>query len=445
MTRHVLPFAALAVAVVASPAGARPGDLPAHVAPSGMRSLDDAGGGRILIGALGANVAQSDAFRTGLHRIGGYFSHSMHLESVVRSNDGRITMASFDARLAGEAVRGLALTSYGSGASQVAVVFDTAGRLPHTLGSLVDRLRTLPPPAVAVRGTRGPSESGSLQSQIAAVPTVERAANDGTVFVKIPQDWQVKRLAEGAAVVDGPDGAEVVSGMSFPMVDPRGPVGMGIRVPYDADPERSYETLITALIRMNGQAPPQFLSADEKPIAGWGPGVHAAEVTGTSSVRGKTMHFDQIVAVGPQGPAGGWIVSVSGAVAPVDRFERDKPEMGAILQSYRIDNEKRQNQVAASIAQGWANSRAGIAHMNAVTAADQATVDASMRNARSVQDGIDRSTAGFVHYLNDTDVVAHSSGAHFNVDGGTSQALTSFDPEHYRSVPVSQYVKGVDY
>jgi hypothetical protein len=47
--------------------------------------------------------------------------------------------------------------------------------------------------------------------------------------------------------------------------------------------------------------------------------------------------------------------------------------------------------------------------------------------------------------LNDSDVVEHSSGAHLNVDSGTAQALTTFDPQHFRSVPVTQYVKGVDY
>jgi hypothetical protein len=42
--------------------------------------------------------------------------------------------------------------------------------------------------------------------------------------------------------------------------------------------------------------------------------------------------------------------------------------------------------------------------------------------------------------------VAHSpSGAHFNADSSTAQALVNFDPAHYRSVPVSEYVKGVDY
>jgi hypothetical protein len=41
--------------------------------------------------------------------------------------------------------------------------------------------------------------------------------------------------------------------------------------------------------------------------------------------------------------------------------------------------------------------------------------------------------------------VQRSGGAHLDVSAGTSQALQSFDPQHYTSVPVSQYVKGVDY
>ncbi len=137
---------------------------------------------------------------------------------------------------------------------------------------------------------------------------------------------------------------------------------------------------------------------------------------------------------------------MTGAVAPANRFVADEPQMATALAGYRIDAQRRQDQVQANIAAGWAASRAGIANMNATTARDQAVVDASMRNARAAQDGIDRSTAGFVRYLNDSDVVRRSpDGAHLDVDAGTSQALRSFDPQHFASVPVSQYVKGVDY
>jgi hypothetical protein len=439
-------IAAAAVCATSSPSYAQSATLPERAAPAGMRSIDDAGGGRILIGGLGS-VASGDTFRAGLRRIGAYFSHTMRLASVVRSNDGRITMTAFDARLSGVPVGGVALTSYGSGASRVAVVFDLSQRLPRTLGGLFTHLQSLPPPAASQRsaGSSPQRSSGaSLQAQIAAVPTVQRTSNDGTVSVRLPADWQIKQFAEGSVVADGPDGAEVVEGLSFPMVDPRGPTGMGIRVPYDSDPARSYQTVFRALAQMSGQPATQFVSIHEKPVAAPA-GINAAEVTGTSRQHGKVLRFDEFVGVGQQGPAGGWQVSVSGVVAPDDRFEIDEPAMGALFESYRLDNGRRQAQVQASIAAGWAASRAGIAHMNAVTAADQATVDASMQSARAVQDGIDRSTAGFVRYLNDSDVVAHASGAHLSVDAGTAQALTTFDPQHFRSVPVTQYVKGVDY
>jgi len=441
----VAGMAAVAVCAAVSPVPAQTTSLPARGAPAGMRSIDDAGGGRILIGGLGS-VGSGQTFRAGLHRISGYFSQTLRLASVVRSTDGRITMAAFDARLSGVPVGGVALTSYGSGASQVAVVFDVSQRLPRTLAGLFTHLQNLPPQAAPQRGASPQHSSGgaSLQAQIAAVPTVQRTSNDGTVSINLPADWQIKQFAEGSIVADGPDGAEVVEGLSFPMVDPRGPAGMGIRVPYDSDPASSYETVIRALAQMSGHPAAQFVSVHEKPVAAL-PGFNGAEVTGTSRLQGKLLRFDEFVDVGPQGPAGGWQVAVNGVVAPDDRFETDEPAMAALFNSYRLDNGRRQAQVQANIAAGWAASRAGIAHMNAVTAADQATVDASMRNARAVQDGIDRSTAGFVRYLNDSDVVQNASGAHVNVDASTAQALTTFDPQHFRSVPVTQYVKGVDY
>ena len=70
----------------------------------------------------------------------------------------------------------------------------------------------------------------------------------------------------------------------------------------------------------------------------------------------------------------------------------------------------------------------------------------SMREAAISQDNIDRSTAGFIHYINDTTVVQHDpTGAHGAMDANWADALVKSDPEHFHVVPVSQYVPGRDY
>jgi len=454
-----LTVLACAVAL-ALPSAARSA-LPAHAAPAGFRSVD--AGGRILAGSLGAEGSTESAFRAGLHRLGAYFGPSLAIGSVVRSTDGAVTMGTFRARLGGVPVSGLAVSTYRARATSLfAVLFDDAGRFATTLPKLAGRLRSMPPP-VAANATPARTGTRDLAAAMRAVPTVSLTSNDGTVYATIPRDWQMKRFAEGSFVADGPDHAEVVAGLGFSMIDPRGPLyqnqlalsrqmggrldptgGMGAPIPYVGDPAQAYRAIVMFLARAQ-HVDLEITSMSEKPGAAPG-GIRGAEVSGTSMRNGTALRFDEVVGVGPPGPGGGWTATVTGAVAPADRFVADEPQMATALAGYRIDAQRRQDQVHANIAAGWAASRAGIANMNATTARDQAVADASMRNARAAQDCIDRSTAGFVRYLNDSDVVRRSpDGAHLDVDAGTSQALRSFDPQHFASVPVSQYVKGVDY
>jgi hypothetical protein len=426
-----------------------------------MRSVDDAGG-RILTGPLGNVTSPDAAFRAGLSRMRGYFG-SLTLQSVVRSKDGATTMGSFGAQLEGVRIGGLALSSYRpGGASQFAVLFDEQSRFSKTLPSLVSRLQRIPPPAVAKAAPAKTASAENLASEIRDVRTTSYVSNDGTLSAKLPAGWKIKDFAEGALIADGPDASEVVVGLGLQCVDPRGQLyqsnlalsremrtprdpgaGLGIVAEYSPDPAAMYRAITLAIARAS-HGSLAFTSTSEKTIAAPS-GFHEAEVTGTSVENGKSLRFDDLVGVGPLGQYGGYSVTVTGTVAPAARFQADEPEMGATLAGYHLNQAQRSAQVQSNIAAGWAASRAGIANMNATTARDQATVNASMQNARAAQDGIDRSTAGFVKYLNGTDVVQRSDGTHLDVSAGTSQALQSFDPQHYTSVPVSQYVKGVDY
>jgi hypothetical protein len=69
-----------------------------------------------------------------------------------------------------------------------------------------------------------------------------------------------------------------------------------------------------------------------------------------------------------------------------------------------------------------------------------------MSHAQAVQDGIDRSTAGFTRYLNDTTVLEHGpSGARATVDYNFADAIVQSDPQNFRVVPVSEYRRGGEY
>jgi hypothetical protein len=76
----------------------------------------------------------------------------------------------------------------------------------------------------------------------------------------------------------------------------------------------------------------------------------------------------------------------------------------------------------------------------------QTNFDRSMEQARRTQDAIDRSAAATIHYVSDTNVVRYNgNGAHGTMSTDWADALTRNDPQNFSVVPMSQYVKGVDY
>ena len=81
--------------------------------------------------------------------------------------------------------------------------------------------------------------------------------------------------------------------------------------------------------------------------------------------------------------------------------------------------------------------------MSAATQArNTAVFNASMGHARAVQQSIDRSTSGFVHYLSGTTVIEGAGGARASIDAGFAQSIVNNDPQGFHIVPVSQYRAG---
>jgi hypothetical protein len=176
------------------------------------------------------------------------------------------------------------------------------------------------------------------------------------------------------------------------------------------------------------------------------PGGRAVAIAGTDTVRGKRMRFEGNIAVGSPTNYGTWTVGINLVSAPVDGFTAEAPTLAAVADSYDLNQKRRGEQVAQAITISEAQGAAGRAMLAQTTANDAALVNASMAHARAVQDGIDRSTAGFVRYLGGTDVLEHTgTGAHGTVDAGFAQAVVRSDPQNFRTVPVSQYRKGIDY
>ena len=133
--------------------------------------------------------------------------------------------------------------------------------------------------------------------------------------------------------------------------------------------------------------------------------------------------------------------------APIKNAAKDFPALIAMQKSVHLDLAVLQDNANRVMARMNEQTNRWIAENKAAgDAARDRSVAISMANAQGARDAMDRSTAGFINHILDRRVVQHNpTGAHGTMDIGLASALERSDPQNFSPVPISQYVKGVDY
>jgi hypothetical protein len=447
--RIVLPAVAATIGW-AWPAFAGAVDLPAHPVPTGLHATAGHAGGRILAGPIGDVGSPAQAFAHGLTAIAPYFDRPPQIEGAVRSADGTLTVGLFRAMLKHQPVAGLELVAYGkNGGSRVAAIFDRPSDLERSLHPLVAQLTAMAPAVVA--------------PQTAAVAQLHPMVSpDRSVRVGLPAGWTPKLFAQGQFYAVGPHAEQVDQEVGINFVDPRGsqyaqyvqmrergmPAQlMGLPLQSTGDVAHDFVRALNALAAAQHSPDPHVTiekATHVRDASNGGPAV--AHVVGMQSIRGVRNRFVGYVAEFPPNSFGGWVLSVKSVMAPEDQFAQAFPTMLAIYNSYQVDQGVRQEQVQETIDTDAAGAARTSAYLQGVRDRNTAVFNASMSHAQAVQDGIDRSTAGFTRYLNDTTVLEHGpSGARATVDYNFADAIVQSDPQNFRVVPVSEYRRGGEY
>ncbi|MDQ6942711.1 MAG: hypothetical protein M3169_09390 [Candidatus Eremiobacteraeota bacterium] len=413
--------------------------LPGQAAPAGFASADPPGGGRIMYGSLPPASGEGDAFRSGLRTADGYFGRSLTLVGAVHSAPNASGPPSiiglFRATLRGVAVGGLAITSVDpQGGPRLALLFDDAQRANSSLPGLMEALRSI--------GTGGRAQTRA--------PLHTITAQDNTVSISIPADWTTGRLAEGEYLVRGPDQAAVYSIAQVVELGGRAVVPGTPALPYIADPARAFIAVQQAQAQVRGDADPQIHLDTVKALPdppNMPPGTKGTLVGGTTILKSVTRRFMGVVWVTPPTNQLAWLLHLDRFIsAPADRFAADRSMMLTILNSSRFNGKAYQVTVWKHLKEMDDTTNKMLQQSAQWRADQQAKFQASMNSARAAQDSIDRSTAGFVHYLNDSAVLnMEPTGVHRTLSAATAESFVKADPQHFSIVPLNQYRKGVDY
>ena len=426
-------FASLA-ATVAFASAVSAASLPPGKTASGITLSPGPKGGRILVGHESGISNAVAGLRAAIAAGGGYFDSRPTVKSVGTNADGSAAYGAFDASLRGTPVSGIAIVALQSGGeAQVIALFDRPSDLRTSLRPMLASLGARPPASHA---------SGSVVAVQPARPLREYAYPDGSGAAMLPADWIPTSANRGQLMAHDPTNTlNAVLGVTMPITDPR--AGMGARIaansggfviPYEADPADAYVAFVSTVAhRMNLRQNARITMRKDVPSQ---TGRMSYVVGDQLSPKGVPERFFGYVGVSPIMAMGGYNVTMFVMSGPQSTMPKNAATLAAIFRSYTVNGQVLAGQAAAS-----EQTTLGIAHQ-AIANID-ATGAASMANAANVQAGIDRSTSGFVHYLNGSDVVEHiGSGARASVDADFAQNLAASDPQNYRVVPMSQYRAG---
>ncbi len=446
---------------------------PTAAAPAASAHTDDgtAGEGHVLQGALQDATSGPTAFKAGLRRTRGVFDASINLLSVARSKENpNLTMASFTAAQQGIPVGGLVIAVYEpAGHSRFALLYDAPDHLAKSLPAMLKRFDTAT--QEILEKARPQSASAAMdfarfEKEAGHVALNRVQFQDGTASIGVAPGFKPLLMSGGKFTASAADGAYITLFRPCNVLDPNGTLykmqeqlGRNVHsgpmhipgqviLAYDPDLVSAWKKYIAENARQNNalNSEPQVLKSATAPGStnAW----PMVNITGTMTVNGEPFVFTGLLVGSPPPTAqGGWSVQVTLLAAPAAHAAEDMPAMIAMQQSEKVDmsavHQQTMHNIAALNAQTTAWLRSNKAAYDEVS---QRRFDSAMSNARASRDAMDRSTAGFIHYINSTSVLQHNpTGAHATADANLASALEKADPQHLSVISPKDYIKGVDY
>jgi hypothetical protein len=300
------------------------------------------------------------------------------------------------------------------------------------------------------------------------------SASDNSVSIGIPDGWQLDSQSAGGAVrVLGPQGETIGLNMTRTAIDPTSPgqrqlQRYGVRgaapgvmsYPFRGDMVHSFPALFQEWRRAGGM-PSAELQIDKIDQVDAQQGEHCAQVDGHLDPHGNEMHMSSMMCAFDPGQAGFYIVVFNNALIPTTVFDKDHLTAVAMIETFKLNMEVINQQMAAAAQQKEQNDRMimqnaqqQVDRIHAIGAqatarynANQAANDAQHASYWAQQDSNARNGQGFSNYQRDQTVVrdAQDPNVHATVSNQTAGWMQQAFPNRVEEVPASQYIAGQDY
>ncbi len=218
-------------------------------------------------------------------------------------------------------------------------------------------------------------------------------------------------------------------------------------VPYGADPQKTYVYLFNKSRSGGGMPAADFniTSASAMPQSGSARCTHMVGTVDFKDQKG-VREMNTIFCEEPPNNAGGWLSEVYVTTIPMALAQKERATLGAILQSFSVDErvvEAQAHRIAAPV----------IGQIHAIGAAAAAQAQAAherndIQNSSVYQhwDSMDRRSQEFENYqLGYTVISDNQNNAHGTFWNEDADAIVKSDPSRYEYVNAPGYWKGIDY
>jgi len=453
---NVLSSALTVIICVAFALSAR-GQTPAPTATqsgtalSGIKVINNPGGGRVYLGALAGQPTPEDAMGKVMQRVTSLCGDRPQLGKLDKNTTGEILAGFFTVtgkNLDGKPMEGLAVVyAPKTGSAGGAVLLDDADRFPTTVNSMFASLKQAlgAPPAsssAAQSSAGGSAASAPAPVKVGPPQPLQRAVfPDGTGSIGLPAGWQMQNAQKGDVTAVGPHGEHLRFGWTIAVIDPTNPQsralmgnsrgaapGNFVAIPHSADPATAFKAAFTQLAQKARKQPPviDIAKVQDIPLQG---GANEFMFGDIDFNDGQGKQYLVVQMVNTQVLAmGSWQMTLYVMYGPQQVMGQ---EAGTIAEIY--PNYSRNTQMVNAI-------------VNQQIQQSIAVTNQALNMVAQYTDSSDRMTAGMSNMLRDQTVVVDTqTGGHATTSDGLAGALINVNPSRFQSVSPSGYIPGIDY
>ncbi len=440
-------------------------------AQSGIKAINPPQGGQISYGQPAGATTEAGAMAIVLRNIHNSLGEKPRVGKLFEVRGSQSYAAFFTVTRhdqgAGKApmqVSGLLIaTKVADNHVEVGLVSDESSRFPRTLNPMMKTLMSDWHPFAGA--AHEASEQSSASS--AAAPLHPVSTRDGSATIGLPSGWQLipNMSMEGTLVAQGPHGESAEMGITFLAGDTNNPriqqllrtlqngglrntaYAQGTYYPYGANQAKTFEDLLQGVRHKAGLQPAAYQIASATPMP-TNSAMHCTHIMGSVDFRDGEgqRELNAVYCANPPGPAGNWMSFASMTTVPMALAGAERNTLGAMMQSFQVDQRRVAGQAAAIAAPSVIQTQ-NIGRMvsNRIDAAHKAE-DIQRAGVEKHWDSMDRRSQEFENYQLGYAVVADTQNtAHGTLWADDAARLVQSNPDRFEYVNAPNYWKGVDY